>query len=87
MLSAFKLGFLYSIYILMAYVTFGVDVSAVEDAKKITCPTGYSCTYDPFNACVVLDFMGATILAIYVIWEYFLSKRPKQIGSQNIIVQ
>lgn len=83
---AYLLGFLYLLYAVMAYSSFGIDVAAIEDAKKITCPTGIRCLYDSFNAVIVLDFMGATMLILYVIWEYFISKRAKKVPAANVFM-
>jgi len=81
---AYMLGFLYFVYIVMTYATFGLDIQALNDARNTTCPQGLYCYYDSFQTCVVLDFMGATVLALYVIWEYFISKRPQKIANAGV---
>ena len=44
------------------YTSFGIDVAAINDAKNLTCPQGISCGYDSFNAVIVFDFIGGTLL-------------------------
>ena len=46
----------------MTFTSFGLDISAIEDAKKLPCPAGYSCGYDSFTAVIVFDFISALML-------------------------
>lgn len=75
---AYIFGFLYIMYSILAFVTFAVDIDALEAAKKLLCPDNVKCVYHPYNTCAVLDFLGGFILFAYVAVEYFVSKRkPK----------
>jgi len=74
---AYILGFLYICYSAITFASFGLDVNAIEEAKGLVCPTGFNCYYDAFNATIVLNFMGGFMLLVYVIYEYFISKRNK----------
>jgi hypothetical protein len=82
---AYSLGFLYLLYSIMAFTVFGLDISAIEAAKKLVCPTGITCVYDSFNATIVFDFIGGILLLIYVIYEYYWSKRPQKIPATEIV--
>jgi hypothetical protein len=83
---AYVVGFLYILYAVMAYSSFGIDVAAINDAKNLTCPQGISCGYDSFNAVIVFDFMGGTLLIMHVVYEYIISKRAKKIPAANVVV-
>lgn len=83
---AYVLGFLYLVFAGLAFVTFGVDVSSISDARRLLCPTNLKCVYDSYTTCVVLDFIGGTMLLIYVIWEYIISKRAKPVEAAPVVV-
>eukprot|EP01001_Neometanema_parovale_P005903 NODE_2301_length_1453_cov_312.056391_g2186_i0.p1 GENE.NODE_2301_length_1453_cov_312.056391_g2186_i0~~NODE_2301_length_1453_cov_312.056391_g2186_i0.p1 ORF type:complete len:419 (-),score=105.14 NODE_2301_length_1453_cov_312.056391_g2186_i0:197-1396(-) len=83
---AYVLGFLYVVYAVVAFATFGVDVDAITNAKKLLCPTSLKCVYNAYNATIVLDFIGGLLLLIYVIWEYFVSKRQKKSDAPPVVI-
>eukprot|EP00996_Jenningsia_fusiforme_P001051 NODE_1960_length_1343_cov_514.380216_g1777_i0.p1 GENE.NODE_1960_length_1343_cov_514.380216_g1777_i0~~NODE_1960_length_1343_cov_514.380216_g1777_i0.p1 ORF type:complete len:386 (-),score=87.07 NODE_1960_length_1343_cov_514.380216_g1777_i0:92-1249(-) len=74
---AYVLGFLYFIYAILAFACFGVDLDALEDAKDLVCPEGFNCIFHAYNTTLALDFLGGFLLVVYVIYEYFVSKRRK----------
>jgi hypothetical protein len=76
--AAYIFAFLYFCYSVLAFVTFAVDIDAIEAAKKLLCPTGLKCVFHPYNTCAVLDFIGGFLLLVYIIVEYFVTKRPKK---------
>jgi magnesium-transporting ATPase (P-type) len=75
---AYVLGFLYTMYAVMAIVCFAVDIDAIEDAKDINCPEQYECKHHPYAATVAVEFIGAIFLIIFVALEYFVFGKKKK---------
>jgi hypothetical protein len=74
---AYVFGVLYLCYSVITYVSFGVDIDALQEAKNLDCPENLRCVFHPYNATVALLFIGGFFLIVYVILEYLIMHRRK----------
>jgi len=75
---------LYLGYSVIAFVTFAVDINSVTNAHNLPCPTGKECTYHPYNATIVMDFLGGFFLIVYLVVEYFVVRRQRQAAPVTV---
>jgi hypothetical protein len=74
---AYVFGFLYLLYAVITYVSFGVDINALSRARNLECPENFRCVYHPYNATVAILFIGGFFLIVYVLLEYCVMHRKK----------
>jgi len=84
---AYILGFLYICYAVMAFVCFAIDIDEIENAKKLICPDGFTCKYHPYSAIAAIEFIGAFLLIIFVLLEYFVwGRKKKPIAPAEVVM-
>eukprot|EP00996_Jenningsia_fusiforme_P000221 NODE_1178_length_1659_cov_97.677019_g1045_i0.p1 GENE.NODE_1178_length_1659_cov_97.677019_g1045_i0~~NODE_1178_length_1659_cov_97.677019_g1045_i0.p1 ORF type:complete len:527 (-),score=98.01 NODE_1178_length_1659_cov_97.677019_g1045_i0:77-1609(-) len=69
---AYLFAVLYVIIIAMAYTNFGLDIHEVTNALDLKCPNSdeVNCRISPFVATLFIEFVLATSLFLYVMYEY-----------------
>jgi hypothetical protein len=67
---AYVCAFVYFLCSGLAIVCFALDVKAVDTARAMKCPAGWSCNYGPFFTTCVFDILLCVLLVLYVIFEF-----------------
>jgi len=69
---------------IMSFTVFGLDVDQLNDAHNTACPREFECVYHEYNATAALDFIGAILLLIFIVVEYFVLHRRRNTASAVI---
>lgn len=54
----------------LLYVSMGYDFDEFAEADDFTCPSPYKCHRRQFAATIALETLAASLLVIYVLWEF-----------------
>jgi hypothetical protein len=81
---AYVFGFIFLAISIMSFTVFGLDVDQLTDAHNTACPRQYTCVYHEYNATAALDFIGAILLLIFIVVEYFVLHRRRNTASAVI---
>eukprot|EP00993_Chasmostoma_nieuportense_P005269 NODE_589_length_2043_cov_112.487474_g547_i0.p1 GENE.NODE_589_length_2043_cov_112.487474_g547_i0~~NODE_589_length_2043_cov_112.487474_g547_i0.p1 ORF type:complete len:611 (-),score=98.56 NODE_589_length_2043_cov_112.487474_g547_i0:139-1971(-) len=79
---AYVFGFLYFASAVMLFVAFGFDVHEVAEAGDLDCSRTVDnleldCSQGSFVATIVLEFLAAFLLLVYLVLEYALGKKKQ----------
>eukprot|EP00995_Heteronema_vittatum_P001276 NODE_117_length_1889_cov_449.499457_g81_i0.p1 GENE.NODE_117_length_1889_cov_449.499457_g81_i0~~NODE_117_length_1889_cov_449.499457_g81_i0.p1 ORF type:complete len:573 (-),score=255.07 NODE_117_length_1889_cov_449.499457_g81_i0:171-1847(-) len=67
---AYICAFIFFLCSALFLVCFALDVKAVDSARKLTCPFGFTCKFAPFIVICFFDIFLAIMLLMYVIFEF-----------------
>jgi membrane-associated protease RseP (regulator of RpoE activity) len=81
----YLLGFLFLCVGAMSYVIFGLDVSELSRARALSCPQRVFCVYDDYNATAAFDFILATFIFIYLLYEFLAKHKQSTVTSQRVV--
>jgi hypothetical protein len=81
---AYVFGFVFLAISIMSFTVFGLDVDQLSAAHDTACPREYACVYHEYNATAALDFIGAILLLIFIVVEYFVLHRRRNTASAVI---
>jgi len=81
---AYVLGAVFFTFSVLSFVVFGLDVNDLNDAKEVACPRQFQCVYHEYNATAALDFIGAVLLIIFIVVEYFVMHRSRPTASATL---
>jgi len=79
----YLLAFLFFCTGCLSYVIFGLDVNQISSAKALLCPKGVSCVFDQFNATAAFDFILATFIFLYLLYEFLAKHKQSTVTSQR----
>jgi hypothetical protein len=79
----YLLAFLFFCTGCLSYVIFGLDVNQISRAKDMACPVGVGCVFDQYNATAAFDFILATFIFIYLIYEFLAKHKQSTVTSQR----
>lgn len=69
---AYLLAILFFFSAVIWFVNFAIDLRDLDKARRLPCPSGYSCIYHPYNFIVVADILIGVLIVIYLVYEYLL---------------